>query len=83
LAFHGGKNNEREEVLARVDEVCGRPRNSLVLTRFVPLVELTGGEPLLQGKEIYPLAEALACARMTVMIENQRRTVLSDGCPKK
>lgn len=34
----------------------------------VPLVELTGGEPLLQ-EEIYPLAEKLQAAGYTVMIE--------------
>ena len=34
----------------------------------VPLVELTGGEPLLQ-EEIYPLAEALLARGYTVMIE--------------
>src|SRR2546429_6097821 len=34
----------------------------------VPLVELTGGEPLLQ-QEIYPLAERLLAAGYTVMIE--------------
>ena len=34
----------------------------------VPLVELTGGEPLLQ-EEIYPLAEKLLAAGYTVMIE--------------
>jgi len=34
----------------------------------VPLVELTGGEPLLQ-EEIYPLAERLVAVGYTVMIE--------------
>jgi 7-carboxy-7-deazaguanine synthase len=34
----------------------------------VPLVELTGGEPLLQ-EEIYPLAERLVAAGYTVMME--------------
>src|SRR6266704_752990 len=34
----------------------------------LPLVELTGGEPLLQ-EEIYPLAEALIARGFTVMIE--------------
>jgi 7-carboxy-7-deazaguanine synthase len=66
-AFHGGKKMSVEEVLARVDELTGRlempgPQAS------VPLVELTGGEPLLQ-EEIYPLAEKLLAAKYTVMIE--------------
>ena len=58
-AFHGGKRMSVEEVLARVDELGGET---------VPLVELTGGEPLLQ-EEIYSLAERLLAAGYTVMIE--------------
>jgi len=38
------------------------------LAGFVPLVELTGGEPLLQA-EIYSLAEKLVAAKYAVMIE--------------
>ena len=44
----------------------GGPYNSKSMT--VPLVELTGGEPLLQ-EEIYPLAERLVAEGYTVMIE--------------
>jgi 7-carboxy-7-deazaguanine synthase len=44
----------------------GKP--SSVNRTAVPLVELTGGEPLLQ-EEVYPLAEALLAAGYTVMIE--------------
>jgi 7-carboxy-7-deazaguanine synthase len=58
-AFHGGKKMSVDEVLARVDELAGEA---------VPLIELTGGEPLLQ-EEIYPLAEKLLVAGYTVMIE--------------
>ena len=66
-AFHGGKKLSVEEVLARVDELAG----SLEMSgseAAVPLVELTGGEPLLQ-EEIYPLAEKLLAANYMVMIE--------------
>jgi 7-carboxy-7-deazaguanine synthase len=59
-AFHGGAKMEVEEVLARVTELA-RPS-----ARF--LVELTGGEPLLQP-ECVPLAERLLAAGHTVMIE--------------
>jgi 7-carboxy-7-deazaguanine synthase len=66
-AFHGGKKMSVEEVRGRVDDLArrsagGRGRET------VPLVELTGGEPLLQ-EEIYPLAENLLAAGYTVMIE--------------
>ena len=66
-AFHGGKKISVEEVLARVDELAGRPEMP-GSQATVPLVELTGGEPLLQ-EEIYPLAEKLLAAGYTVMIE--------------
>jgi 7-carboxy-7-deazaguanine synthase len=58
-AFHGGKKMTVEEVVTRVGELAGR---------VVGLVELTGGEPLLQ-EEIYPLAERLVASGYTVMIE--------------
>ncbi len=56
------------------DEEVGTPAEPSISesgpykTVAVPLVELTGGEPLLQ-EEIYPLAERLLAADYTVMIE--------------
>ena len=67
-AFHGGRKMSVEEVLGRVDELAGRAGNGAGSQAKVPLVELTGGEPLLQ-EEIYELAERLLGARYTVMIE--------------
>jgi len=67
-AFHGGKKMTVEEVLARVDELAGRRAGQRATEAAVPLVELTGGEPLLQ-EEIYPLAENLLAADYTVIIE--------------
>lgn len=67
-AFHGGKKMSVDEVLARVDELCGRAGEGSGADAAVPLVELTGGEPLLQ-EEIYPLAEALVNRGYAVMIE--------------
>jgi 7-carboxy-7-deazaguanine synthase len=64
-AFHGGKKMSVDEVLARVEELAGRQADERAI---VPLVELTGGEPLLQ-EEIYPLAEKLLAAGYTVLIE--------------
>lgn len=57
-----------EEVRAKVDELAGRPEGVRGNQAAVPLVELTGGEPLLQ-EEIYPLAEMLLAAGYMVMIE--------------
>src|SRR5262249_5390082 len=67
-AFHGGKKMSLEEVAARVDELAGHTRETGHSNTLVPLVELTGGEPLLQ-EEIYPLAERLVGSGYTVMIE--------------
>ena len=57
-----------EEVLARVDDLAVRRERASGAQAAVPLVELTGGEPLLQD-EIYPLAEKLVAAGYTLMIE--------------
>jgi 7-carboxy-7-deazaguanine synthase len=67
-AFHGGNKMAVDEVLGRVDELSGRREGERGSGTVVPLVELTGGEPLLQ-EEVYPLAERLLAAGYTVMIE--------------
>jgi len=64
-AFHGGKKMSVEEVVGQVDALSGRAKGS---DSRVALVELTGGEPLLQ-EEIYQLAEELLAAGYTVLIE--------------
>ena len=55
-AFHGGQEMSVEEVLARLQQLGGN------------LVELTGGEPLLQ-REIYPLTDQLLAQGFRVLIE--------------
>ncbi len=55
-AFYGGQKMSPEDVLARVRQFGGK------------LVELTGGEPLLQ-KEVYPLTEQLLAEGYRVLIE--------------
>src|SRR5260370_37746867 len=75
-AFHGGKKMSVDEVLARVDELAGRPTGANTSHGTVPLVELTGGEPLLQ-EEIYPLAEKLLTDRYTVLIETSGERFVS------
>src|SRR5712671_1438797 len=58
-AFYGGTKMGVDEVLARVTELAAATP---------ALVELTGGEPLLQP-ECVPLAERLLAAGHTVLIE--------------
>ena len=60
-AFYGGTKMPVDEVLARVSELSGSAAGGA-------LVELTGGEPLLQP-ECVPLAERLLAAGYTVLIE--------------
>lgn len=67
-AFHGGKKMSVEEVLERVDELAGHRACGSDGEPAVPLVELTGGEPLLH-EEVYPLAKNLLAEGYTVMIE--------------
>ncbi len=61
-AFHGGTKFGLEEVLDRVNALAGNGAGR------VSLVEITGGEPLLQP-ETPALAEKLLAAGHTVMIE--------------
>ncbi len=67
-AFHGGTKMSVQDVAARVDDLAAHPPSADSSSTRVPLVELTGGEPLLQ-EEIYPLAERLLATGYTVMIE--------------
>src|SRR5260370_1798343 len=80
-AFHGGKKMSVEEVLARVDELAGRSVEIPGAQAVVPLVELTGGEPLLQD-EIVPLAEKLLAAKDKAMIETSRGRFIR-GTPRE
>jgi 7-carboxy-7-deazaguanine synthase len=55
-AFHEGRKRALEDVLAEVERFDCR------------LVEVTGGEPLLQD-EVYPLLESLVARGVTVLLE--------------
>jgi 7-carboxy-7-deazaguanine synthase len=61
-AFYGGTKLSLEEILKKVAELAGEG------ARRIPLVEITGGEPLLQP-ETPALAQKLLAAGYTVMIE--------------
>lgn len=67
-AFHGGIKMTVDEVLDRVAMLAAKESLPAAGNAAIPLVELTGGEPLLQ-EEIYPLSERLLAAKYTVMIE--------------
>ena len=64
-AFHEGQKMSIDEVVARVKKYgCD-------------LVEVTGGEPLLQ-KEVYPLMQRLLDERFTVMLETGGHRSIAD-----
>jgi 7-carboxy-7-deazaguanine synthase len=69
-AFTEGKKQGLEEILAEVRRLAARYADSKLETRKskLPLVELTGGEPLLQPNAL-PLMKALCDDGFTVLIE--------------
>ena len=64
-AFYGGTKVTVEDVLERVRELSGVSEGA---PPKISLVEITGGEPLLQP-DVYPLVEKLLAAGYTVLIE--------------
>lgn len=64
-AFHGGQKMSIEDVLERVEALNRRPDG---VPTGVPLVEITGGEPLLQ-QDTCLLAEHLLAAGYKVLVE--------------
>jgi 7-carboxy-7-deazaguanine synthase len=72
FAFHGGMKMSVDEVLARVDELSSSPvqvqPGATGGSQKLSLVELTGGEPLLQA-EVIPLSQKLLDAGYRVMVE--------------
>src|SRR5260370_19089685 len=73
-AFCGGNKMSVEEVMARVDELAGRCEGMPGAQASVPLVELTGGEPLLQ-EEIYRLGVQLVPGNFALGIGVRRGRV--------
>jgi 7-carboxy-7-deazaguanine synthase len=80
-AFHGGSKMTVDEVLLRVGELAAaaleKSSGTAQAPRAVSLVELTGGEPLLQP-EVIPLARKLLDAGYTVMIETSGESPVAD-----
>jgi 7-carboxy-7-deazaguanine synthase len=65
--FTGGRRMTLDEVMASVHE-CG-PAN---------LVEITGGEPMLQAREVIPLMQRLLADGYTVLLETSGERPLAD-----
>ena len=67
FSFYGGRKMTSDDVLAEVER----------LGRGGGLVEITGGEPLLQEKEVLPLMERLLASGYKVMLETSGERQLS------
>ena len=67
-AFHEGRRMTVDDVLAEVDKFA------------CPIVEVTGGEPLLQ-KDVYPLMERLVASDKTVLLETGGHRSIADVPP--
>src|SRR6266481_9978020 len=71
-AFHGGTKMSVDEVLARVEKLSNKPAQVQPgvtgISQKLSLVELTGGEPLLQP-EVIPLSQKLLDSGYRVMVE--------------
>ncbi len=67
--FSGGKKMSLDEVMAEVEKLAP-----------VKLVEITGGEPMLQERDVIPLMERLLAGGFTVLLETSGERPLA-GVP--
>ncbi|MGA9643143.1 MAG: radical SAM protein [Terriglobales bacterium] len=81
FSFYGGKKMPVDEVLAEVDKLHA-PTGNRQLATVNCLVEITGGEPMLQEREVVPLMERLISAGYTILLETSGERALG-AVPKQ
>ncbi|MFZ1916372.1 MAG: radical SAM protein [Terriglobales bacterium] len=69
FSFSGGKQMTVEEVVDEVARLSPRGASAPAHEGLQPLVEITGGEPMLQEREAVPLMERLLAGGYTVLLE--------------
>ncbi len=69
FSFSGGKQMAVEEVVDEVARLSSRGVGVAAREGLQPLVEITGGEPMLQEREAVPLLERLVAAGYKVLLE--------------
>ena len=67
FSFYGGHKMTGQEFLSEVTRLS--PCGAGISARPGPLVEITGGEPMLQEREVVPLMERLLAAGYKVLLE--------------
>ena len=65
--FSGGYKQSADEIVAAIEALAP-----------VRLIEFTGGEPLLQARELVPLMQRLLAANYTLMIETSGERPLAE-----
>jgi len=68
FSFHGGKKMTIDKVVIEVDKLR-QPSSHRQLATGNCLVEITGGEPMLQEREVVPLMERLLATGYKVLLE--------------
>ena len=80
-AFTEGKKKSPAEILGKIRELAAPFSKSQISNLKLPLVELTGGEPLLQKNSV-PLMKSLCDAGFTVLIETSGAHDISQIDPR-
>ena len=80
-AFTEGKKKSLAEILGKIRELAAPFSKSEISNLKLPLVELTGGEPLLQKNSV-PLMKSLCDAGFTVLIETSGAHDISQIDPR-
>jgi 7-carboxy-7-deazaguanine synthase len=81
FSFYGGQKMTVDEVIAEVDKLHAPTGNRQPATGNC-LVEITGGEPMLQERDVIPLMEQLLDADYQVLLETSGERPLAH-VPKK
>jgi 7-carboxy-7-deazaguanine synthase len=79
-AFSEGKRTDLETILGEIDQLAAK-YGGQSLSQKLPLVELTGGEPLLQRNSL-PLMQALCDRGFTVLVETSGALDISQVDPR-
>ena len=86
FSFYGGKKMSLDEVLEAIARLRVPEKNSggtgvSPVQRSAPLIEITGGEPMLQERDVVPLMERLLAQGYKVLLETSGERPLAKVPP--